>query len=317
MSRIYVIDIDKMTNFYTEFMGFIVTDERTEVNPIRFLTMSPDEHHQLLLASGRAPESPSTVAQISFLMDDFASLRRLHEAAHAEPRIRKIWTLNHGNSWTVYFRDPEDNIVECYVHTPWHVSQPYGTPIDFAKSDREIWEETETAAHKNPTFMTAQAYRATIVGAPRQETAMKLASFSRDGRRSAGVVLGDLIADIGAYERGFARLEDVLLAGDAGLDRVQRIANTCPTYPLKAVTLHAPIRQPSKFLAIAANYQSHIDEVLAANSNYVPPTSQRWFAKLPSCVNDPFAPIAYPAEGSPSSTTKRSSRSLSGGAAGG
>src|SRR5262249_29846430 len=52
-----------------------------------------------------------------------------------------------------------------------------------------------------------------------------------------------------------------------------------------------------KFLAIAANYQSHIDEVLAANPDYVPPSSQRWFAKLPSCVNDPFAPIAFPAEG--------------------
>ena len=159
---IYVIDIDRMTDFYTSFMGFIVTDERTDTNPIRFMTMSPDEHHQLLLVAGRKPDSPSTVAQISFLMDDFPSLRRLHEAAHADPRIEKIWSLNHGNSWTVYFRDLEDNIVECYVHTPWHVSQPYGTPIDFNKSDQEIWDETETASKANPTYMTAEAYSAKI-----------------------------------------------------------------------------------------------------------------------------------------------------------
>jgi catechol 2,3-dioxygenase len=160
---IYVIDIDLMTEFYSSFMGFVVTDRRDDVNPIRFMTLSPDEHHQLLLVSGRAPDSPSTVAQISFLMDDFVSLRRLHEAAQADPRLTKIWCLNHGNSWTVYFRDPEDNIVECYVHTPWHVAQPYGVPIDWTLSDNEIWEQTEAAAMANPTYMTAEAFRGQLV----------------------------------------------------------------------------------------------------------------------------------------------------------
>ena len=161
---IYVIDIDKLTDFYTSFFGFVVTDERTDVNPIRFMTMSADEHHQLLLVSGRKPESDSTVAQISFLMEDLASLRKMYEAVQAEARITKTWTLNHGNSWTVYFRDPEENIVECYAHTPWHVSQPYGTPIDFGMSDQEIWDLTEKASLANPTYMTAEAYRAQLQG---------------------------------------------------------------------------------------------------------------------------------------------------------
>ncbi len=161
---IYVIDIDAMSDFYTSFFGFVVTDERTDVNPIRFMTMSADEHHQLLLVSGRKPESESTVAQIAFLLEDFASLRTIHDAAQADPRITKIWTLNHGNSWTVYFKDPEDNIVECYVHTPWHVSQPYGTPIDFAQSDQEIWAATEAASLANPSYMTAEAFRTQLQG---------------------------------------------------------------------------------------------------------------------------------------------------------
>ena len=160
---IQVIDIDRMTDFYTSFMGFVVTDERVDRNPIRFMTMSPDEHHQLLLAWGRAPGSASTVAQISFLMEDLPALRRLHEAAQADPRIEKIWTLDHGNSWTVYFKDPEDNTVECYVHTPWHVSQPYGVPIDFGKSDEQIWAKTEAAALVDPSYMTADAFRQRIV----------------------------------------------------------------------------------------------------------------------------------------------------------
>jgi catechol 2,3-dioxygenase len=156
---IYVIDIEAMTDFYTSFFGFVVTDERVDVNPIRFMTMSPDEHHQLLLVQGRLPESPSTVAQISFLLDDFTALRRVYEKATSDGRISKVWTLDHGNSWTVYFKDPEDNIVETYVHTPWHVSQPYGTPIDFSQSNETIYAATEKASLANPTYMSAEAYR--------------------------------------------------------------------------------------------------------------------------------------------------------------
>lgn len=160
---IHVIDIDVMTDFYTSFFGFIVTDERTEVNPIRFLTMSPNEHHQLLLAWGREPGSKSTVAQISFLLDDFAQLRQVYDKATTDPRVGKVWTLDHGNSWTVYFKDPEDNTIETYVHTPWHVSQPYGTPIDFSLSDAAIYAATEQAALTNPTYRSAEDYRAELV----------------------------------------------------------------------------------------------------------------------------------------------------------
>jgi catechol 2,3-dioxygenase len=160
---IYVIDIDRMTDFYSSFFGFVVSDERVDVNPIRFMTGSPDEHHQLLLASGRAIGSPSTVAQISFLLDDFSALRKVYEAATSDDRVRKVWTLDHGNSWTVYFKDPEDNTIECYVHTPWYVSQPYGTPIDFTLSDDAICAATERAVLANPTYMPAEAFRAKLV----------------------------------------------------------------------------------------------------------------------------------------------------------
>jgi catechol 2,3-dioxygenase len=159
---LYVIDIDLMTEFYTSFFGFIITDRRDDGNPIRFMTMSPAEHHQVLLASGRKPDSASTVHQVSFLMEDLPSLRRLHERASTDKRVGKVWTLDHGNSWTVYFKDPEDNTIECYVHTPWHVSQPYGVPIDFTLSDEEIFHRTEIAALANPTYRTAEAYQREI-----------------------------------------------------------------------------------------------------------------------------------------------------------
>lgn len=156
---IYVIDIDKMTEFYTSFFGFVVTDERISPNPIRFMTMTPTEHHQLLLASGRDPNTPTTLHQISFLVEDFAALRRIHDAALADPRVSDVNSLDHGNSWALYFKDPEGNTIECYVHTPWHVDQPYGRPIDFSLSDEDIWRRTEREVHENPSYMTAQAFQ--------------------------------------------------------------------------------------------------------------------------------------------------------------
>lgn len=159
---IYVTDIDAMTEFYTSFFGFIVTDQRLDPNPIRFMTMTPTEHHQLLLASGRAPGSPSTVHQISFLLDDFAALRRVHDAAQADERVTNVRGLDHGNSWALYFSDPEGNTIECYVHTPWHVDQPYGKPIDFSLNDDEVYARTEGEVADNPSFMSAEAYQARL-----------------------------------------------------------------------------------------------------------------------------------------------------------
>jgi catechol 2,3-dioxygenase len=154
---IYVIDIDAMSDFYTSFFGFVITDRRDAPNPIRFLTMTPTEHHQLLLASGRDPATPTTLHQMSFLLEDFAALRRVHDAAQAEPRISDIRGLDHGNSWALYFKDPEGNTVECYVHTDWHVDQPYGQPIDFSLSDQQIHDKTYAEILENPTFMSAVA----------------------------------------------------------------------------------------------------------------------------------------------------------------
>ena len=127
---------------------------------------------------------------------------------------------------------------------------------------------------------------------------MKLASFSLDGKRSLGAVRGSDVVDLSADARGFASLEALLEGGQGAFERARRLAEDGPAVPLSRVELHAPVRRPGKFLAIAANYQSHIDEVLAANPSYVPPVFQRWFAKLPSCVNDPYADILMPPESS-------------------
>jgi 2-keto-4-pentenoate hydratase/2-oxohepta-3-ene-1,7-dioic acid hydratase in catechol pathway len=124
---------------------------------------------------------------------------------------------------------------------------------------------------------------------------VKLATFSYQGRRSIGVVRDDGIADLGGL--GVPQtMEAFLNAGALAMDRARALADTEGVIPIADIRLHAPVENPRKFLAIAANYQSHIDEVLASNPAYVPPTSQRWFAKMPSCINGPYDPILMPPE---------------------
>jgi len=122
---------------------------------------------------------------------------------------------------------------------------------------------------------------------------MKLASFSMNGNRGVGLVRGEEIVSL----PGFTSLEQLIEGGSEALAQARRLGESGKGVPLAAVTLHAPVRHPRKFLAIASNYQSHIDEVIKSLPGYVPPVHQRWFSKLPSCINDPFAPILMPPEG--------------------
>lgn len=119
---------------------------------------------------------------------------------------------------------------------------------------------------------------------------MRLASFIAAGRRSIGVVDGQEIIDIGHVA---ASMEALL---EQGVDSARGADG--PRHALSDVHLLAPVTRPSKYLAIAANYQSHIDEILANNPNYVPPVHQRWFTKMPTSINGPYDPIPMPPESS-------------------
>lgn len=152
---IYVVDIDKIEAFYCKALDLIVTDRGVGnrfKNRLVFMSSQPSAHHQLALASGRAPGSPSTVMQLSFKVPSLDQLRSVREKALANG-ARDLFGLNHGNAWSIYFNDPEDNLVEVYVDTPFYVPQPHGDPLDLAKSDEEIFRETEAACRHEPGFL--------------------------------------------------------------------------------------------------------------------------------------------------------------------
>jgi catechol 2,3-dioxygenase len=157
---IFVIDIDRMTRFYTGVFGLRLTDQGvggTFKFKLHFLSGSSQQHHQLVLASGRAPESPSTVMQLSFKVEQIDDLRRI-QAAALDDGATHMRGMNHGNAMSIYFQDPEGNTVEVYLDTPWYIPQPHGDALDLTKTDAELWAETEANCRADPAFEMASTW---------------------------------------------------------------------------------------------------------------------------------------------------------------
>jgi len=160
---IFVTDLEKMVAFYTETFDLTITDRgvgSTFKNELVFTSASEDQHHQLVLASGRPADATfSTVMQISFVVPSIQHLREVTQRAR-ERGATEVRGLNHGNALSMYMRDPEGNTVEVYVDMPFYVAQPHGDPLDLDKDDETLMRETEAICRADPTFMPLDQWQA-------------------------------------------------------------------------------------------------------------------------------------------------------------
>lgn len=155
------MDLPRMEDFYTRVLGLKVTDRGRNHNlDLVFLSRNPAHHHQIVLTSGRPRNIPpntdnpifgAVINQISFRLGSLADLRDMHDRVAAE-KTGKMIPGNHGISWSVYFPDPEGNILECFVDTGWYMTLPFMEPLDFARSDAEITAHTEALCRGRPGF---------------------------------------------------------------------------------------------------------------------------------------------------------------------
>ncbi len=160
---IYVTDLDRMIAFYGRVLGYVVNDRGSPPlggGEMCFMSRNPDEHHQLVFVAGRSADVPSQIVQLSHRMRGLADLRAMHEIVAAEPETSDIQLRAHGIAWSMYFKDPEGNVIECYVPSPWYVHAPSAIPFDFAAmTDEQIFEHTKTALEKRDDFRTFADWR--------------------------------------------------------------------------------------------------------------------------------------------------------------
>jgi len=153
-----VNDMDRMTEFFCNVLGFTLTDKGER---IRFLSRDPSQHHQVVLAPGRPEGVPEMINQLSFKLDTLQEVKAIHDklAAYGAKDMRPT---THGNAWSIYFRDPENNRIEFYCDTPWHIPQPFGRPIDFSLPMERIYAETKAMCEATPGFMPMVDYKAKL-----------------------------------------------------------------------------------------------------------------------------------------------------------
>jgi len=146
--EIKVRDLPSMEAFYTNVLGFVVTDRSGDGGMV-FLSAAPGEHHQIVLAGAVDGQFASgSLDHLAFRVADLAALRRHHEALRSHGDLA-VETVSHGTSWSVYFRDPEGNRLDLFVDTPWHVAQPLRFPIGLSMSDEALiaWTEQQISGH--------------------------------------------------------------------------------------------------------------------------------------------------------------------------
>ena len=153
-----------MEKFYTEVLGFIVSDRGVlDRGPMKgreliFLSHSPEEHHQIVLIPSDATAPGSGIGHVAFRVDSLDEVRRVYEKVRTLPHA-KPEPVSHANTWSVYFRDPEDNRIEVFTQTPWHTTQPCRFDVDYDQSDEALKEATRSDAAKLDGFTSNEDWQ--------------------------------------------------------------------------------------------------------------------------------------------------------------
>jgi 2-keto-4-pentenoate hydratase/2-oxohepta-3-ene-1,7-dioic acid hydratase in catechol pathway len=124
---------------------------------------------------------------------------------------------------------------------------------------------------------------------------LKLLTFSVDGKTRPGVLKGDRVIDLAAAGLPAGPnggLIEIVRGGAAMLERVRKAMDDgkAKSYALSEIKIHAPIKSPTKIVAIGLNYIDHCKE-----ANLPVPPEPVVFAKFPNSVIGPYDDISWPA----------------------
>lgn len=110
---LYTQDVARLRDWYVTFLNAAIVGE----SPLGCFLTYDDEHHRLGIASmpGLAPRDPDVetvgVAHYAY------GYRGLGELLHTYRRLKRagivpFWPINHGMTVSLYYRDPDGNVVE-------------------------------------------------------------------------------------------------------------------------------------------------------------------------------------------------------------
>jgi catechol 2,3-dioxygenase len=142
-----VRNLEQSKKFYTETLGMRVIKDVPQLRAV-FLSFNGRDHHEIALfeigAKAEAPKQNQTgMLHVAFRLrtaDDLvAAYKELKEKG-----VPVSFTVNHGVSKSIYFRDPDDNELEVYLDND--ITEIDALPnaylgmekLEFAKDDRGL-----------------------------------------------------------------------------------------------------------------------------------------------------------------------------------
>jgi catechol 2,3-dioxygenase len=116
-----VKDMERSRRFYQDILGLPVVAQN-ERGMVFFSTDVKDNHHMLALMPGKegaTMPSPEHIGMqhVSFELGSFAELQAAYQT-FTEAGVNICYTTFHGISKSVYFNDPDGNMLEVYCNVP-------------------------------------------------------------------------------------------------------------------------------------------------------------------------------------------------------
>ncbi|MGP0091806.1 MAG: VOC family protein [Xanthobacteraceae bacterium] len=161
---LYVHDLPAMEDFYTRVLGFTVTDRgKVRGADIVFTSWDPKDHHQVALVSGRPKDLAfNHINQISFRVAAVEDLQAIWARVKDEPGVTDLRSMDHGNAWSLYFRDPEGNRLEVFCDTQWYIAQPCLEDLDLSLPAEQLRAKSEAFCRTAPGFKPIAQYQAEL-----------------------------------------------------------------------------------------------------------------------------------------------------------
>ena len=142
---VQVHDLDTIVSFYCSVLGFEVSDVSLEKGKgIVFLSQDKNvEHHQLAFSNTSSSSTPTKrEGHFAFRVAQLSDVKSLYQLLTGSNKNMSVAPICHGNTWSLYFEDPEGNNLEVFCDTPWYVDQPCAFSWDPSESDSNVHTST-------------------------------------------------------------------------------------------------------------------------------------------------------------------------------
>jgi catechol 2,3-dioxygenase len=134
---ITVRDVERSKKFYTEVLGMQVMKDVPEIGAVFLANHTRDHHEIALFQIGPDAESPKPgqigLAHIAFRLRSEEELKVAYEELKAK-EVPVSFTVNHGVTKSVYFRDPDGHELEVYCDNP--IEEYAGMPNAYLGMDK-------------------------------------------------------------------------------------------------------------------------------------------------------------------------------------